>query len=90
MATHRSAIKRNRQNTKRRLTNQMRRTRIKTLTKEFLTAVESGNKGEAHEALGRVVPAIQRAASRGTVHRNAAFRKISRLSKKVNSISSED
>jgi small subunit ribosomal protein S20 len=83
-------MKRNRQNIKRRLTNQMRRTRIKTLTKEFLTAVESGNKDEAHEALGRVVPAIQRAVSRGTLHRNTAYRKISRLSRRINSVSSEE
>ena len=90
MATHRSAIKRNRQNTKRRLVNQVRRTRIKTLTKEVLTAVEAGNREEAHDALGRAVPVIQRAASRGTIHRNAAFRKISRLSRRVNSILSEE
>lgn len=88
MATHKSAIKRNRQNAKRALVNQMRRTRIKNLTKEVLTAVESGDQDAAQEALKKAVPVIQRAASRGTLHQNTASRKISRLSKRVNTIAS--
>jgi len=67
----------------------MTRTRIKTLTKEVLAAVESGNREEAQGALGRAIPAIQKAGTRGTIHRNTAFRKISRLSRRVNSIPSE-
>lgn len=86
MATHKSAIKRNRQNAKRQLINQMRRTRVKSLTKEVLSAVEAGDKEAAQAALGKVVPVIQRAASRGTLHRNTASRKISRLSKMVNTV----
>ncbi len=90
MASHRSAIKRNKQNNKKKLLNQVRRTRIKTLTKEVLSAVESGNREEALGALGRAVPAIQKAASAGTIHRNTAFRKISRLSRRVNSTPSPE
>ena len=89
MATHKSAIKRNRQNAKRQLINQMRRTRIKTLTKEVLAAVETGDREAAESALGKAAPVIQRAASRGTLHRNTASRKISRLTKRVNTIPSE-
>lgn len=89
MATHKSAIKRNRQNAKRQLINQMRRTRVKSLTKDVLAAIEAGDRKAAQDALGKAVPVIQRAASRGTLHRNTAARKISRLSKKVNTISSE-
>ena len=90
MATHKSAIKRNRQNAKKALVNQMRRTRIKNLTKEVLTAVESGDQEAAQEALNKAVPLIQRAASRGTLHQNTASRKISRLSKRVNTIASAE
>lgn len=86
MATHKSAIKRNRQNAKRQLVNQMRRTRVKSLTKEVHAAVEAGDTEAARTALEKVVPVIQRAASRGTYHRNTASRKISRLSKRVNTI----
>lgn len=89
MATHKSAIKRNRQNARKQLINQMRRTRVKSLTKEVLTAVEAGDRDAARSALGKAVPVIQRAASRGTLHRNTAARKISRLSKRVNTISSD-
>ena len=90
MATHKSAIKRNRQNAKKALVNQMRRTRIKNLTKEVLAAVESGDQEAAQEALKKAVPLIQRAASRGTLHRNTASRKVSRLTKQVNTVASAE
>jgi small subunit ribosomal protein S20 len=90
LATHKSAIKRNRQNAKKALINQMRRTRIKNITKEVLAAVESGDQDAAQEALKKAVPLIQRAASRGTLHRNTASRKISRLSKQVNTIAAAE
>jgi len=64
----------------------MRRTRVKSLTKEVIAAVEAGDKEAAQNALGKAVPVIQRAASRGTFHRNTASRKVSRLSKRVNTI----
>jgi small subunit ribosomal protein S20 len=88
LATHKSAIKRNRQNAKKQLVNQMRRTRIKNLTKEVFAAVESGDQEAAQDALKRAVPVIQKAASRGTLHQNTASRKISRLSKRVNTLPS--
>ncbi|MCK5351319.1 30S ribosomal protein S20 [bacterium] len=69
--------------------NQMRRTRVKSLTKEVFAAVEAGDREAAQDALGKAVPVIQRAASRGTFHRNTASRKISRLSKRVNTIPSD-
>jgi small subunit ribosomal protein S20 len=90
LATHKSAIKRNRQNAKKAMINQMRRTRIKNLTKEVLAAVESGDQDAAQEALKKAVPLIQRAASRGTLHQNTASRKISRLSKRVNTIAAAE
>ena len=89
MATHKSAIKRIRQNAKRQLINQMRRTRVKSLTKEVLAAVEAGDREAAQNALGKAIPVIQRAASRGTLHRNTASRKVSRLSKRVNTLPSD-
>lgn len=85
MANHKSAIKRNQQNITKRLRNQMKRSRVKSLTKEVLAAVESGDGEGAKQAFLKAQPAIQKAASRGTIHKNTAFRKISRLSKKVNS-----
>ena len=86
MATHKSAIKRHRQSRKRRLVNLARRTRIRNLTKELIGAVEAGDKASAEKALGEAVPVIQKAASKGTIHRNAAARKISRLTRRYNAM----
>ncbi|GBE15037.1 MAG TPA: 30S ribosomal protein S20 [Proteobacteria bacterium] len=88
MATHKSAIKRHKQSLKRRLSNQMRRTRIKTLTKELIIAVDAGDRATAEKTLKEAVPVIQKAASAGTIHRNSAGRKVSRLTRKFNSLPS--
>ena len=88
MATHKSAIKRHKQSLKRRLNNQMRRTRIKSLTKEFIVAAEAGDREAAEKTLREAVPVIQKAASAGTIHRNTASRKISRLTRRYNSLPS--
>ncbi|UCF29852.1 MAG: 30S ribosomal protein S20 [bacterium] len=89
MATHKSAIKRHKQSLKRKLSNQQRRTRIKNLTKEVISAVEAGDRGTAEGALGQAIPAIQKAAAKSTMHRNTASRKISRLTRQVNSLKSD-
>lgn len=68
-----SAKKRLRQNSKRKLVNQMIKTRIKTETKKV---AESGDVKTA-SAL------IDRAAAKGIIHKNAAARRKSRLAKSV-------
>jgi small subunit ribosomal protein S20 len=88
LATHKSAIKRNRQNAKRRLVNQMRRTRIKNLTKEVLDAVEAGDKEAAQAAFAKAAPVIQRTGGTSTLHRNTASRKVSRLAQRINAMES--
>jgi len=68
-----SGKKRLRQNAKRRLHNQIIKTQIKNQTKK---AVESG------EVLA-AISIIDRAAAKGVIHRNAAARRKSRLTKKI-------
>lgn len=84
MANHRSAIKRQRQNEKRRLHNRIFRARARTLVKKARLAIEkSGDLAEARETTRRAIRDLDMAASRGTIHpRNAARRK-SRLMKKL-------
>ncbi len=89
MATHKSAIKRHKQSLRRRLGNQMRRTRIKSLTKDLIVAVDAGDRATAEKTLREAVPVIQKAASAGTIHRNSAARKISRLTRRYNSLPSD-
>lgn len=84
MATHKSAEKRMRQNEKRRMRNASVKTHVKTRIKEVLKAVEEKDQEGSRTALYSATKAIDRAASRGVLHRNNAARKISRLTKKVN------
>ncbi len=86
MARHLSAMKRARQNKKRRLRNQSRKTRIKHLVRNVRQAVVQNNPGEAEAALQKAVPIIAQVASKGTLHWRTAARKISRLTRQVNSL----
>jgi small subunit ribosomal protein S20 len=73
MPNIRSAKKRLRQTAKKTLRNTIAKTRIKTETKKALAG------GDAKTAFG----AIDRAAAKGIIHRNAAARRKSRLAKKL-------
>jgi small subunit ribosomal protein S20 len=83
---HRSAMKRARQNEKRRVLNQSRKTRVKRLVRDVRQAVAANNLEEAKVALEKAVPVISRVAGKGTLHWRAAARKISRLTKQVNAL----
>lgn len=87
MATHKSAEKRNRQNEKRRIRNTSIKTYVKTRIKEVLKTVENKDIEGAKSALARVIPVIDKASTKGVLHKKAASRKISRLARKVNSLS---
>lgn len=82
MANHKSALKRIRQNAKRRIENRTFRNRARTLIKKARTAVKAeGSAQTSVEAVREAVRDLDKAASRGVIHpRNAARRK-SRLMK---------
>jgi len=84
VANHPSALKRMRQNEKRRIRNRSIRSRVKTEVKKVLKAIEEKNVEEAQLALRRATSVIHRSVSKGVYHRNTAARKISRLARKVN------
>ena len=85
MARHLSALKRARQNEKRRLRNQSRKTRVKNVVREVRQAVALKNL-EAQTALQNAIPTIARVAGKGTLHWRAAARKISRLTRQVHAL----
>lgn len=87
LATHKSAEKRNRQNEKRRIRNTSIKTYVKTRIKEVLKTVENKDIEGAKSALAKVIPVIDKASTKGVLHKNTASRKISRLARKVNSLS---
>src|SRR5206468_1049294 len=84
VANIKSQIKRNRQNEARRLRNKAVRSSLKTATKKVGVAVADGDP-EVAAAQGREASrALDKAASRGVMHRRAAARRKSRLAKTVN------
>ncbi len=87
MANHKSAIKRARQNEIKRIQNKRLKTRIKKVTKEIRLAGDESQKSTALNRLNIAKSVIDKAAKKGAIHRNTASRKISRLSKVVDSIS---
>jgi small subunit ribosomal protein S20 len=71
---------------KRNLRNRSVESGVKTVIKKIEAAVTSGNRDDAGKALLQAVRALNKAASKGVVHRNTASRNISRLTKKVNAV----
>jgi small subunit ribosomal protein S20 len=59
---------------------------MKTAIKNLTEAIDSGNVEEAKIALATAVPVIAKTASKGTIHKKNAARKISRLTKRVNQL----
>jgi len=87
LATHKSAIKRQKQSLLSRDRNQSVKSRIRTLAKKVVTAVEEKNAAAAKAALVAAIPVIGKAAAKGVIKKATASRKISRLSKKVHGLS---
>ena len=82
MANIKSQIKRNLQNEKARLRNKAVRSELKTRVKVAVSSAEAGAE-ETPEALRLAIKRIDKAAAKGVIHKNAAARKKSRLSKRI-------
>ncbi len=86
MANHADALKRMRQNTKRRMRNRHYRATMRTQIKKVRVAVENGELETASSELNGAVSIIQRLATKGVIHRRNASRRVSRLYKAVNGL----
>jgi len=84
---NRSAIKRAGQAEKKRLRNAHIKSTMKTYIKKLTVAMEKKNKEELNDAFKKAVAFISKASSKGVIHKNNAARKISRLSKRVHTLS---
>jgi small subunit ribosomal protein S20 len=89
LATHLSAIKRARQNEKRRLRNLQIKSTVKSFVKKVRVSVEKKDLEGAQKALWKAIPLIQKASSKGVFHKNTTDRKISRLTREVNALSAK-
>jgi len=86
MPNIRSAKKRVRRNDRRTEINRDRVSRLRTFVKRVETAIGSGDKAAAQEALKNAQPEIMRGVTKGVLHRNNASRKISRLSARIKAL----
>ena len=81
MANIKSAIKRNKQNEKRRLRNRIYAGRARTFVRKARTAIEDGELEDARQATLVAISALDKAAEKGILHKNNASRRKSRLMK---------
>lgn len=79
-----SAAKRVRQNERNRMRNRARKSELKTETRKLNDALHDGKLDQARELLVRVTKKLDQTAAKGTLHRNTASRRKSRLAKRVN------
>lgn len=83
MANHKSALKRIRQNAKRRTNNRIYRNRARTLVKKARVTIASGEAQDAREATAIACRDLDMAASKGIIHPKNAARRKSRLMKQL-------
>jgi len=81
LANIKSAIKRNKQNEKRRLRNRYYAGRARTFVRKARTVIESGEVEDARQATLAAISALDKAAEKGILHKNNASRRKSRLMK---------
>ena len=82
MPNIKSAMKRVKVNEKKNLRNRMVKSAMRTSIKKYDAAVAAGTADA--KALGTVAGAVDKAASKGVIHKNAANRKKARLAKRLN------
>lgn len=83
MANIKSAIKRNKQNEKRRVLNRVFRGRARTFVRKAQVAIGSGTQEDAQVALKEAIRALDKAAIKGILHKNNVARRKSRLMAKM-------
>lgn len=86
MAHSLSAKKRVRQNVKRRARNRARKEVLKDQLKNFNAAITGGDLKKADTELRLVTKRLDKVAAKGTIHKNTAARKRSRLTKRLNAV----
>ncbi len=83
MASHASALKAHRQSLKNREHNRQFRSRLRTALKSVRSAIDGNDKAAAKAALRDVASLVDKLASKGIIHKNAAGRYKSRLASRL-------
>jgi small subunit ribosomal protein S20 len=69
--------------------NKSRRSLLRSVVRKVEEAIAAGDRSTALAALKEAEPIIMRSAQKGVVHRNAASRKVSRLTHRIAGISGQ-
>jgi small subunit ribosomal protein S20 len=83
VANIKSQIKRNKQNEKARLRNKAVKSELKTSVRKFRQAAEAGNVEEATLAMRAAAIKLDKAASKGVIHKNQAANRKSAIAKRA-------
>ena len=86
MANIKSQIKRNKTNEKARLRNKAVKSELKTYVRKTREAVTAGDKAAATTALQEASRKLDKAVSKGVIHKNQAANRKSKLAARVNSL----
>ncbi|HEX4394261.1 MAG TPA: 30S ribosomal protein S20 [Mycobacterium sp.] len=88
MANIKSQQKRNRTNERNRLRNKSVKSSLRTAVRAFREAAESGEKDKAAELLVATSRKLDKAASKGVIHKNQAANKKSALARALHKLGS--
>ncbi len=83
MATHKSALKAHRQSIRHREHNRKLRTELRHALKTIRAAIDAGDSSKAKAALRETFSLVDRMAGKGIIHRNAAGRYKSRITRRL-------
>ncbi|MCO6438020.1 MAG: 30S ribosomal protein S20 [Phycisphaerae bacterium] len=86
MANLPSAKKRIKQNERNRARNRTRKSALKTDTRKYLETLSSGDVANAKKQLVQVTKRLDQTAAKGTIHKNTAARRKSRLARRLNAL----
>ena len=86
MANIKSQIKRNRTNERRRLRNKAVKSELKTAVRRFREAADTGDQAAATTALRSASRLLDKAVSKGIIHKNQAANRKSAIAKKLNEL----
>ena len=89
MANIKSQIKRNKQNEKARLRNKAVKSELKTAIRKFREASDAGNVEGAVTAQQRAARKLDKAASKGVIHKNQAANRKSAIAKRAAALQSK-
>jgi small subunit ribosomal protein S20 len=88
VANIKSQIKRNKQNEKRRLRNKSVKSSLKTAIRKFHEASEAGEVATASELMRAASRQLDKAVSKGVIHKNQAANRKSAIARRLQSLSS--